>query len=150
MTATAYLDEVLDDVVTRHPHQPEFHQAVAEVVRTLGPVFERHPDYRRAKVLERMVEPERVIVFRVTWTDDSGEVRVNLGYRVQMSSALGPFKGGLRFHPSVDLGLLKFLAFEQTLKNALTGLPMGGARAGRISTRREGARTRCAASASPS
>ena len=130
MTALAYLDQVLADVVAKHPQEPEFHQAVTEVLSSLAPVFERHPEYRQAKVFERMVEPERVIVFRVTWMDDAGEIRVNLGYRVQMNSALGPFKGGLRFHPSVDLGLLKFLAFEQTLKNSLTGLPIGGAKGG--------------------
>ncbi len=130
MTAAAYLDELLDDLVARHPGEDEFHQAVGEVLSSLGPVIERRPEFRRAKVLERMVEPERVIVFRVTWMDDAGEIRVNLGYRVQMNSALGPFKGGLRFHPSVDLGLLKFLAFEQTLKNSLTGLPIGGAKGG--------------------
>ena len=127
---TAYIDALLADVFARHPDEPDFLQAVTEVVRTLDPVLEQHPEYRRARILERMVEPERVILFRVTWMDDAGEINVNRGFRVQMSSTLGPFKGGLRFHPSVDLGLLKFLAFEQTFKNSLTGLPMGGAKGG--------------------
>ncbi len=130
MTAEVDVEQFLAEVVERNPHQPEFHQAVGEVVRTLGVVLQRHPRYAAAKVLERLVEPERAILFRVTWTDDSDVVQINRGYRVQMSSTLGPFKGGLRFHPSVDLGVLKFLAFEQTLKNALTGLPMGGAKGG--------------------
>src|SRR5271157_1243582 len=127
---TAYVDALLADVMARHPDEPDFLQAVTEVVRTLDPVLERHPEYRRARILERLVEPERVILFRVTWVDDAGEINVNRGFRVQMSSTLGPFKGGLRFHPSVTLGLLKFLAFEQTFKNSLTGLPMGGAKGG--------------------
>jgi glutamate dehydrogenase (NADP+) len=129
-TAAAYIDALRSALVARNPDQPEFHQAVGEVLRTLGPVLDRHPHYRQAKVIERMVEPERVILFRVNWVDDAGEIQVNRGFRVQMSSTLGPFKGGLRFHPSVDLGLLKFLAFEQTIKNSLTGLPMGGAKGG--------------------
>ncbi len=127
---TAYVDALLADVFASHPDEPDFLQAVTEVVRTLDPVLEKHPEYRRARILERMVEPERVILFRVTWMDDAGEINVNRGFRVQMSSTLGPFKGGLRFHPSVNLGLLKFLAFEQTFKNSLTGLPMGGAKGG--------------------
>lgn len=130
MTTAASLDALLDDVAARNPLQPEFLQAVAEVLRTLGPVFDRHPRFGKARIIERLVEPERTILFRVTWTDDAGEIRVNRGFRVQMSSTLGPFKGGLRFHPSVDIGILKFLAFEQTIKNALTGLPMGGAKGG--------------------
>ena len=130
MTAAAYLDTLLRDVIAKHPDEPEFHQAVGEVLASLGALVERRPEIRQAKVLERMVEPERIIVFRVTWVDDAGEVRINLGYRVQMNSALGPFKGGLRFDPTVNLGLLKFLAFEQTLKNSLTGLPIGGAKGG--------------------
>jgi len=130
MRAAAYLDTLLRDVIVKHPDEPEFHQAVGEVLVSLGALVERRPEIRQAKVLERMVEPERIIVFRVTWVDDTGEVRVNLGYRVQMNSALGPFKGGLRFDPTVNLGLLKFLAFEQTLKNSLTGLPIGGAKGG--------------------
>ncbi len=130
MRMSAYLTQLLFEVAAKNPNQPEFLQAVGEVVQTLGPVYEQRAHYRQAKVLERVVEPERVIVFRVTWTDDAGEIRVNRGFRVQTSSTLGPFKGGLRFHPTVDAGLLKFLAFEQTLKNALTGLPMGGAKGG--------------------
>ena len=126
----AYAESVLATVVTRDPAQPEFHQAVSEVVRSLEPVLERHPRYRDERVLERLVEPERVVSFRVTWIDDRGEIRVNRGYRVEMSSAIGPYKGGLRFHPSVTIGLLKFLAFEQVFKNALTTLPMGGGKGG--------------------
>jgi glutamate dehydrogenase (NADP+) len=129
-TADAYVESVLAAVETRDPGQPEFHQAVREVVHSLGPVLERHPHYRSERILERMVEPERVVSFRVVWVDDRGETHVNRGYRVEMSSALGPYKGGLRFHPSVYIGLLKFLAFEQVFKNALTTLPMGGGKGG--------------------
>ena len=125
-----YLSSVMQAVVARNPGEPEFHQAVSEVLSSLGPAIDRHPEYRSAKILERMVEPERVIMFRISWVDDHGEVQVNRGYRVQMSSAIGPYKGGLRFHPSVNLGVLKFLAFEQVFKNALTTLPLGGAKGG--------------------
>jgi len=114
----------------RDPHQPEFHQAVEEVVRSLWPFLDAHPKYLKAGILERMVEPERAILFRVPWVDDAGKVHVNRGYRVQMNSAIGPYKGGLRFHPSVNLGVLKFLAFEQVFKNSLTSLPMGGGKGG--------------------
>jgi glutamate dehydrogenase (NADP+) len=129
-TTEAYVDALLRDVTAKSPGEPEFHQAVREVAETIEPVFERHPRYREEKVLERLVEPERVIMFRVPWVDDRGEVQVNRGYRIEMSSAIGPYKGGLRFHPSVYLGLLMFLAFEQVFKNALTTLPMGGAKGG--------------------
>ena len=125
-----YLSEIFDSVVGKNPGEPEFHQAVREVLDCLDPVVERTPELREAKVIERLVEPERVIMFRVSWVDDRGEVQVNRGYRVQMNSAIGPYKGGLRFHPSVYLGLLKFLAFEQVFKNALTTLPLGGAKGG--------------------
>ncbi len=125
-----YVESVIAAVHARDPAQPEFHQAVGEVAHSLVPVFERHPHYRAERVLERMVEPERVVSFRVVWVDDEGRTRVNRGYRVEMSSALGPYKGGLRFHPSVYIGLLKFLAFEQVFKNALTMLPMGGGKGG--------------------
>ena len=121
---------MLAAVQARDPGQPEFHQAVREVSRSLVPVFERSPHYRSERILERMVEPERVVSFRVVWVDDRGQTQVNRGYRVEMSSALGPYKGGLRFHPSVYIGLLKFLAFEQVFKNALTTLPMGGGKGG--------------------
>ena len=121
---------ILNDLETRNAGEPEFLQAVREVLTSLEPVVERYPKYQEMKVLERMVEPERVIMFRVSWVDDNGEIQVNRGYRVQMNSAIGPYKGGLRFHPSVYLGLLKFLAFEQVLKNSLTTLPMGGAKGG--------------------
>ncbi|PTU74021.1 NADP-specific glutamate dehydrogenase [Pseudomonas mangrovi] len=114
----------------RDPHQPEFHQAVEEVVRSLWAFLDAHPKYLKAGILERMVEPERAILFRVPWVDDAGKVNVNRGYRVQMNSAIGPYKGGLRFHPSVNLGVLKFLAFEQVFKNSLTSLPMGGGKGG--------------------
>ena len=114
----------------RYPSETEFHQAVTEVAKSVWPFVEKNPRYQKAKILERMAEPERVIMFRVTWTDCHGEVQVNRGYRVQMNSAIGPYKGGLRFHPSVTLGTLKFLAFEQVFKNALTTLPMGGGKGG--------------------
>jgi glutamate dehydrogenase (NADP+) len=122
--------EILDLVKRRDPGEVEFHQAVTEVLESIEPALERNPEYRRAGILERMVEPERVIIFRVPWMDDSGEVHVNRGFRIQMNSAIGPYKGGIRFHPSVNLGILKFLAFEQVFKNALTTLPMGGGKGG--------------------
>src|ERR1700737_2806907 len=118
------------EVKAKNPGEPEFHQAVQEVAESLAPVLDRHPEYRHSKILERIVEPERVILFRVPWQDDQGQVRVNRGFRIQMNSAIGPYKGGLRFHPSVNLGILKFLAFEQVFKNSLTTLPMGGGKGG--------------------
>jgi glutamate dehydrogenase (NADP+) len=117
-------------VKEKNPNQPEFHQAVEEVVSSVWPLIETNPKYQAANVLERIIEPERTIMFRVTWVNDKGELKVNKGYRVQMNSAIGPYKGGLRFHPSVNLGVLKFLAFEQVFKNSLTTLPMGGAKGG--------------------
>ena len=120
----------LDQLRRRCPAETEFHQAVTEVAKSVWPFIEQNPQYRKAKILERMTEPERVIIFRVTWLDRHGAVQVNRGYRVQMNSAIGPFKGGLRFHPAVTLGTLKFLAFEQVFKNALTTLPMGGGKGG--------------------
>ncbi len=128
--STIHLVNNQKKVVTKNPAEPEFHQAVEEVADSLSIVLDRHPEYRSAKVLERIIEPERVIMFRVPWVDDQGEVNVNLGYRIEMNSAIGPYKGGLRFHPSVNLGILKFLAFEQVFKNALTTLPMGGGKGG--------------------
>lgn len=125
-----YTKKILTEVKAKNPSEPEFHQAVDEVTSSLEPVFEKHPEYRSAKILERMVEPERVIIFRVPWMDDRGEVHVNRGFRIEMNSAIGPYKGGLRFHPSVTLGILKFLAFEQVFKNSLTTLPMGGGKGG--------------------
>ena len=130
MQVSDYIQSLIEKVRGANPGQPEFHQAVDEVLESLEPVVERHPEFRQAKILERVVEPERVIMFRVTWADDRGDVQVNRGYRVQMNSAIGPYKGGLRFHPSVNLGILKFLAFEQIFKNALTTLPMGGGKGG--------------------
>ena len=124
------LQEVFAKVVERDPGQPEFHQAVKEVLESIEVVLDKHPEYRKARIVERIVEPERVIMFRVPWVDDSGEVRVNRGFRIEMNSAIGPYKGGLRFHPSVNLGILKFLAFEQVFKNALTTIPMGGGKGG--------------------
>ncbi len=125
-----YAEEIIALVKAKNPAEPEFHQAVLEVVESTVLVIERHPEYRAAKIMERLVEPERVIIFRVPWMDDQGEVQINRGFRVQMNSAIGPYKGGLRFHPSVNLGILKFLAFEQVFKNALTTLPMGGGKGG--------------------
>lgn len=122
--------EILELVKSRDPQEREFHQAVGEVVESIKPVLDRNPAYRTAKIVERIVEPERVIMFRVPWVDDQGNVHVNRGFRVEMNSAIGPYKGGLRFHPSVNLGILKFLAFEQVFKNALTTLPMGGGKGG--------------------
>ena len=110
----------MEKVVAKNPGQPEFHQAVREVVESVMPIVEATPAYRKAKILERIVEPERVIMFRVPWVDDHGEIQVNRGFRIEMNSAIGPYKGGLRFHPTVNLGVLKFLAFEQVFKNALT------------------------------
>jgi glutamate dehydrogenase (NADP+) len=125
-----YATSLMEDVKAKNPAEPEFHQAVEEVAESLELVLERRPEYRSARILERMIEPERVIMFRVPWVDDQGGVQVNRGFRVEMNSAIGPYKGGLRFHPSVTLGMLKFLAFEQVLKNALTTLPMGGGKGG--------------------
>ena len=114
----------------RDPEEKEFHQAVQELIETVKPVLDRYPEYRRLAILERITEPIRTIIFQVPWMDDESRVRVNRGYRIEMNSAIGPFKGGLRFHPSVNLSILKFLAFEQVFKNALTTLPMGGAQGG--------------------
>ncbi|HET8527213.1 MAG TPA: NADP-specific glutamate dehydrogenase [Actinomycetota bacterium] len=125
-----YVDRLMAEVVEKNPGEPEFHQAVQEVAPSIGLLFEREPMYRDAKLFERMIEPERVVMFRVLWVDDAGEIHINRGFRVEMSSAIGPYKGGLRFHPTVYLGLLKFLAFEQVFKNALTTLPMGGGKGG--------------------
>jgi glutamate dehydrogenase (NADP+) len=125
-----YVNNLLAEVRAKNPSEPEFHQAVEEVTESLTPVLDRHPEYRSAKILERMVEPERVIMFRVPWMDDQGEIHINRGFRIEMNSAIGPYKGGLRFHPSVNLGILKFLAFEQVFKNSLTTLPMGGGKGG--------------------
>ncbi len=130
MSAPGSKDDFLARVQRRDPHQPEFLQAVREVASSLWPFLERHPDYARDGLVDRLVEPERVIQFRVSWTDDRGRVQTNRGWRVQHSSAIGPFKGGMRLHPSVNLSILKFLAFEQTFKNALTTLPMGGGKGG--------------------
>lgn len=125
-----YVKQLMAEVKAKNPSEPEFHQAVYEVTESLVLVLEKHPEYRSEKILERIIEPERVILFRVPWVDDQGEVRINRGFRIEMNSAIGPYKGGLRFHPSVNLGILKFLAFEQVFKNSLTTLPMGGGKGG--------------------
>jgi len=124
------MSDIMQVISNRDRHEKEFHQAVGEVMESVLPVLERNPVYRKAKILERLVEPERVIMFRVPWLDDKGDIHVNRGYRIQMNSAIGPYKGGFRFHPSVNLSILKFLAFEQVFKNALTTLPMGGGKGG--------------------
>ncbi|MGZ4788978.1 MAG: NADP-specific glutamate dehydrogenase, partial [Terriglobales bacterium] len=123
-------ESFMAELIAKNPAEPQFHQAVREVVESVMPIVESTPAYRQAKILERMVEPERVVMFRVPWVDDKGQVQVNKGFRVQLNSAIGPYKGGLRFHPSVNLGILKFLAFEQVFKNSLTTLPMGGGKGG--------------------
>jgi glutamate dehydrogenase (NADP+) len=127
---TGFVDEFMARVAGCNPHEPEFLQAVREVVSSLAVVIQKHPEYRKANILQRMVEPERVIQFRVPWRDDAGEIHVNRGYRVEFSSAIGPYKGGLRFHPSVNLSILKFLGFQQVFKNALTTFPIGGGKGG--------------------
>ena len=127
---TEYMQDLMNRVEKNHPAEPEFHQAVKEVLLCMEPVAERNPQYVEAGIFERIVEPERAIIFRVSWVDDAGKVQVNRGYRVQFNSAIGPYKGGLRLHPSVNLGVIKFLGFEQIFKNSLTGLPMGGGKGG--------------------
>lgn len=124
------LHEIYEDVVARNPGETEFHQAAREVIDTLGPVIAKHPEFAESKIIQRICEPERQIIFRVPWTDDKGEVQINRGLRVEFNSALGPFKGGLRFHPTVNLGIVKFLGFEQIFKNALTSMPIGGGKGG--------------------
>jgi len=125
-----YVKDLMAEVKAKNPSETEFHQAVEEVLESLDLVFEEHPEYRALKILDRIIEPERVIMFRVPWLDDQGDIQVNRGFRIEMNSAIGPYKGGLRFHPSVNLGILKFLAFEQVFKNSLTTLPMGGGKGG--------------------
>ena len=127
---TEYNHRFMDHLIAKNPAQPEFHQAVREVVDSLGACLVRHPEYIEEKILERMCEPDRIILFRVPWQDDKGEIQINRGFRVEFSNAIGPYKGGMRFHPSVNLGILKFLGFEQILKNSLTTLPMGGGKGG--------------------
>ena len=129
-TSGDYIEDVMSIVKAKNAAEPEFHQAVQEVFDSLRLVLQKHPEYRSSKILERITEPERVIMFRVPWFDDRGEIQVNRGFRIEMNSAIGPYKGGLRFHPSVNLGILKFLAFEQVFKNSLTTLAMGGGKGG--------------------
>ena len=130
MFKSEYLNDLYERVVKRNAGETEFHQTVREVLESLEPVIEQRPEYVKAGVLERIVEPERIIKFRVPWVDDNGNVVVNRGFRIQFNSAIGPYKGGLRFHPSVNESIIKFLGFEQTFKNSLTGLPMGGGKGG--------------------
>ncbi len=130
MASETVIQSVYEQVLKRNPGEVEFHQAVKEVLDSLGPVLEKHPEYVDAKILERIVEPERQIMFRVPWQDDKGNVHINRGFRFEFNSALGPYKGGLRFHPTVTASILKFLGFEQVFKNALTTLPMGGGKGG--------------------
>ena len=127
---SAYLNDLMERVIKRNPGESEFHQTVREVLESIEPVLEARPDYIESGVVERMVEPERIIKFRVPWVDDNGKVQVNRGYRIQFNSAIGPYKGGIRFHPSVNESIIKFLGFEQTFKNSLTSLPMGGGKGG--------------------
>lgn len=129
-SAESYVRRIYEEVKRRDPQEREFHQAVKEILDSLVPVLARHPHYMEHAILERLVEPERSISFRVPWSDDSGQIRVNRGYRIQFNSAIGPYKGGIRFHPSVYSGIVKFLGFEQIFKNALTGLPIGGGKGG--------------------
>ena len=126
----SYTKKILEQTINKNPNEPEFHQAMTEILDTLQPFVDAHPEYEKAGILERLVEPERVILFRVPWIDDAGKTQVNKGYRVQFSSAIGPYKGGLRFHPSVNLSVIKFLGFEQIFKNSLTGQPIGGGKGG--------------------
>ena len=126
----SYIKDIINQVIENNPGEPEFHQAVTEVMESLQVVIDKHPEYIKAGILERIVEPERQVIFRVPWVDDQGKVRVNRGFRVQFSSAIGPYKGGIRFHPSVYLGIIKFLGFEQVFKNSLTGMPIGGGKGG--------------------
>jgi len=126
----SYTNDVLEQAIKKNPNEPEFHQAMTEIIPTLQPFMDMHPEYEKAGILERLVEPERQLMFRVPWVDDSGKLQVNRGYRVQFNSAIGPYKGGLRFHPSVCLSVVKFLGFEQIFKNSLTGLPIGGGKGG--------------------
>jgi glutamate dehydrogenase (NADP+) len=127
---TDYSFKILENVKTKNPREIELHQAVEEVINSLDVVFERHPEYQSSRIMERILEPERILIFRVSWLDDQGTIQVNRGFRIEMNSALGPYKGGLRFHPSVNLSILKFLAFEQVFKNSLTTLPIGGGKGG--------------------
>jgi len=124
------IEQFMARIKARNPGEPEFHQAVMEVAESLIPFIEEHPKYKYARILDRIAEPERVIIFRVPWINDKGEIEINRGYRIEMNSAIGPYKGGLRFHPTVNLSILKFLAFEQVFKNSLTTLPMGGGKGG--------------------
>ena len=124
------VSEFMEGIYAKNPGEKEFHQAVQEVVESVMPYIDKNPKYRKAKILERICEPERVLIFRVPWVDDQGEVQVNRGFRIEMNSSIGPYKGGLRFHPTVNLGILKFLAFEQVFKNSLTTLPLGAVKGG--------------------
>ena len=124
------INEIMANLEAKHPGEKEFHQAVREVLLSVEEVYNQHPEWEKAQIIERMIEPDRIFTFRVSWVDDKGNVQNNIGYRVQFNNAIGPYKGGIRFHASVNLSILKFLGFEQTFKNALTTLPMGGAKGG--------------------
>jgi glutamate dehydrogenase (NADP+) len=124
------IERIMSSLEAKHPGESEYLQAVKEVLLSIEDIYNQHPEFEKAKIIERLVEPDRIFTFRVTWVDDKGEVRTNLGYRVQFNNAIGPYKGGIRFHASVNLSILKFLGFEQTFKNALTTLPMGGGKGG--------------------
>ena len=124
------VDNIMNDLVKKHPAEPEYHQAVREVLESIEEVYNENPQFKSANIIERLIEPDRVLTFKVPWADDQGRIHVNLGYRIQFNNAIGPYKGGLRFHPSVNLSILKFLGFEQIFKNSLTSLPMGGAKGG--------------------
>ena len=124
------VDKIMNDLVKKHPAEPEYHQAVREVLESIEEVYNENPQFASANIVERIIEPDRVLIFKVPWADDQGNAHVNLGYRIQFNNAIGPYKGGLRFHPSVNLSILKFLGFEQIFKNSLTSLPMGGAKGG--------------------
>ena len=128
----SYVSEQLEKIKAKNPAQPEFIQAVTEVLNSLEPVFEQNPKYQENAIIERITEPERQLMFRVAWVDDNGKTQVNRGFRIQFNSAIGPYKGGLRLHPSVNLGIIKFLGFEQIFKNSLTGLPIGGGKGGSV------------------
>src|SRR5690554_4693981 len=130
LSSTEYMEKIINEAKAKNSHEPEFIQTVEEVLPTLKPVLDKYPEYMKMNLLGRIVEPERQIMFKVSWEDDNGDVHVNRGYRVQFNGVIGPYKGGLRFHPSVNLSIMKFLGFEQTFKNSLTGLPIGGGKGG--------------------
>ena len=144
------IERIMSSLEAKHPGESEYLQAVKEVLLSIEDIYNQHPEFEKAKIIERLVEPDRIFTFRVTWVDDKGDVQTNLGYRVQFNNAIGPYKGGIRFHASVNLSILKFLGFEQTFKNALTTLPMGGGKGGSTSLRAERAMLKSCVSVRPS